>query len=77
MFTSTSNKILADIRKYRAERLRMNNPKDWAFILRVFETVEARGVYVSTDWERITTTEMIEHAYRVLTRLASMDRLSA
>jgi len=72
-----SNEILADIRRYRTERLRMNNPKDWAFILRVFKGVEERGFYVTNDWKRITSPEMIYHTAKVLTRLANLEKVSA
>lgn len=72
----TSNEILADIRRYRAERLGMNNPKDWAFILRVFEGVKERGFYVTNNWARITSPEMIDHTAKVLTKLASLEKVA-
>lgn len=72
-----NNEILADIRLYRAERLKMNNPKDWAYILRVFERVDAKGVYVTNGWTRVTSTDMIEHTKKVLTRLANLEKMDS
>lgn len=67
------NPILADVRRYREERQRLNNPKGWAHILRVFMRAADHGQYVTSDWERFTTPEMLDHARKVLTRLAALE----
>lgn len=67
------NPILADVRRYRQARLRMNNPKGWAHILRAFDRAAQHGAYVTNDWVRITSPEHIDHARRVLQRLARLE----
>lgn len=68
-----ANPILVDVRRYRAERARMNNPKGWAHIRRVFSRAALHGAYVTNDWERISSPEHIEHARRVIDRLARLE----
>lgn len=76
MFSSHTNPILLDVRKYRTERLRMNNPKGWDHILRKFEyAVTEGGAFVTNEWARITNPEHIAHARAVLERLARAWRL--
>jgi hypothetical protein len=68
MFTSKTNPILADARRAR----RRGYP--YANVLFAFnECTEAAGHFMTTDWVRITDTGQIDHARRVLTRLASLE----
>ncbi|MDF2506313.1 MAG: hypothetical protein K0Q52_172 [Microbacterium sp.] len=62
------NPILVDVRKFRALRLKMNNPKGWAYILRVVERAVTARAYADVT----VTEEHIDHARRVLTRLARL-----
>lgn len=59
------NPILVDIRKYRAERQGMNNPKGWGRILRAFE-----GAASDNPWG--ATPAQIEDARKVLTRFVGV-----
>lgn len=64
--TNPTNPILLDLREhYRG---------DWGVMLKHFNYVTyAAGHYVTKDWERITEGRQIDHARRVLTRLASLS----
>lgn len=63
------NPILVDVRKYRAERLKMNNPKGWTHVLRRFEHAD------KTNHTNMWTNDVahIDHARRVLERLARWE----
>lgn len=62
-FDTPVNRVLEDVRRYRSERLTMNNPKGWGRVLSAFaSTVDAN------PWD--ATADEIEHASKVLTRLA-------
>ncbi|MCE0510884.1 hypothetical protein LVJ59_17695 [Microbacterium sp. KKR3/1] len=39
--------------------------------------VEAAGHFITLDWQRITDSRMIDHARRVIERLANLERLAA
>jgi len=57
------NPILVDMRK--------TGRIDWADMLHTFEYVTSEaGHYITGDWGRITDPGQIDHARRVLTRLA-------
>jgi hypothetical protein len=69
MSVGSQNPILEDARVYRADRLRMNNPKGWAHIFRTFESADRSGVY----FESGCTSDEIEEARLILSRLARLD----
>lgn len=75
MYSSHTNLVLEDTRRYRQARLRMNNPKGYDHILRVFTRARDYGHFVTGNWERITNRRMLAHAAKVLERLANLERM--
>ena len=71
------NLILVDVRRYVEERSRMNQPKGWSRVLGIFSAAADYGHFVTGDWEEITSPEMLDHARRVLTRLANLAQIGA
>lgn len=65
-YTTPGNPILWLAREYRADRLAMRNPKGWAHIARKVEQ------YVAAHPGKYTP-EQIDHARKVLERLAALS----
>ncbi|UVG35306.1 hypothetical protein SEA_CECE_300 [Microbacterium phage Cece] len=77
-FTGTNpvSPILEDLRLYRAERLRMNNPKGYDHILRKFDYATSHGYFVTNNFEHVENKDVLDHARRVLERLVSLEESS-
>lgn len=69
--TNDPNPILMDVRNAVQD---VRGRIDWAFILRRFIqwTDRPGGAYITLDYNRIDAPEYIDHARKVLTRLASL-----
>lgn len=66
-----TNPILTDIRKNRPEGV------SWTKMLKHYNWVTfAAAHYITEDWERITDESQIDHARKVLTRLAALKEES-
>lgn len=66
--TNPTNPILLDIR----DNWRVG--KSWSKLLDTFDYVRfAAGHYVTKEWVRVTDDRQLDHAHRVLTRLASLS----
>ena len=63
----TSNPVLANAKRYKAERQGMNNPKDWAHVLRQVKKFAAANPWGATPDE-------IEQATRAIAELSDAER---
>lgn len=74
---SHENIILQEARLYRAERLKMNNPKGYVHIERVARNALAHGAFITNSFERILPTDpQATQALEILSRLARLDSLN-
>ena len=72
-YDNNPNPILIDVRLYRSERSPMNNPKGWGHVLRRFQTAcGTTQTPFSNAYTRNYTLAEVEHARKVLTRLAAL-----
>lgn len=74
-----TNSILDDSRAARADALR-RHPGGYAYVnmLAAFNMcVDSSGHFITSDWERITDADQIDHTRRVLTRLANLEKMSS
>lgn len=62
------NPVLRDALVYRNERRTMNNPKNWAHVVRVVKNAVAKGVYVG-----VASPEQVTVAFGVLDELVKAE----
>ncbi|MFS0887075.1 hypothetical protein [Aeromicrobium sp. 179-A 4D2 NHS] len=67
-YTTSVNPVLRDALIYRNERMSMDDPKDWAHVVRVVKRAVAGGVYVG-----VATPNQIEKACAALDEIAEAE----